>query len=295
MNYNDKVEKLLKLQYVSNLIMQKSISLRVAAIAISLAFLVGSAAWASHSWNGYHWARTSSPFTLNLVDSVTTGWNSYLKTTSDDWSVSTALDTTIVSGNDSSATRKRCSAVLGKDRVCNAAYGNNGWLGLAQVWVYSDGHIAQGVVKLNDTYFNTSTYNTPAWRNLVMCQEVGHTLGLAHVDEVFNNANLGTCMDYTNDPNGGPGGASETDPSNEHPNAHDYTQLESIYAHLTDAFNSFSNAASTAKATNAADINTSSPKEWGKAVKQDARGKNSLYERDLGNGEKLFTFVVWAD
>lgn len=250
---------------------------------------------ATHSWNGYHWARTSNPFTLNLVDSVTTGWNSYLGTTSTDWSVSTVLDTTIVSGNDSNSTRKRCPAVLGKDRICNAAYGNNGWLGIATVWTYSDGHIAQGTVKVNDTYFNKSPYNTPAWKNLVMCQEVGHTLGLGHVDEVFNNTNLGTCMDYTNDPDGGLGGFSATDPSNEHPNGHDYTQLESIYGHLTDTFDSFFNAAFTGKAVHATDIDTSDPKEWGKAVKRDARGNNSLYERDLGNGEKLFTFVIWAE
>lgn len=265
-------------------------------IVLAVAFiLAGSVANATHSWNGYHWARTSSPFTLKLVDSVTSGWNSYLGTTSSDWSVSTMLDTTIVSGSDSNSTRKRCPAVLGQDRICNAAYGNNGWLGLAQVWVYSDGHIAQGVVKLNDTYFNTSTYNTPAWRNLVMCQEVGHTFGLNHQDEIFDNPNLGTCMDYTNDPDGGPGGASSTDPSNEHPDTHDYTQLESIYAHLTDTFNSFSTVASTVKGSNATDVDTSNPKEWGRAVKKDGHGRNSLYERSLGNGEKLFTFVVWAD
>ena len=52
--------------------------------------------------------------------------------------------------------------------------------------------------EVNDTYFNTAKYNTPVWRNLVMCQEVGHTLGLDHQDEIFDNVNLGTCMDYTN-------------------------------------------------------------------------------------------------
>ncbi len=50
-----------------------------------------------------------------------------------------------------------------------------------------------------------------------MCQEVGHTLGLDHQDEVFDNPNLETCMDYTNDPS-----------TNQHPNAHDYDQLATI-------------------------------------------------------------------
>src|SRR4029453_1923478 len=64
-------------------------------------------------------------------------------------------------------------------------------------------------------------YNSNAWRQLVTCQEVGHTFGLDHQDENFTNANLGTCMDYTNDPS-----------TNQHPNQHDYDQLEAIYAHL---------------------------------------------------------------
>ena len=100
------------------------------------------------------------------------------------------------------------------------AYGNNGWLGIAQIWA-SGSHITQGVVKLNDTYFNTPTYDTGSWRQFVMCQEIGHTFGLDHQDENFNNANLGSCMDYTNNPS-----------SNQHPNTHDYDQLESIYSHV---------------------------------------------------------------
>jgi predicted Zn-dependent protease len=59
----------------------------------------------------------------------------------------------------------------------------------------SGSHIVQGTTKVNDTYFNTATYNTRAWRQLVMCQEVGHTFGLDHQDETFNNPNLGSCMD----------------------------------------------------------------------------------------------------
>jgi hypothetical protein len=132
--------------------------------------LTASVASADHSWNGYHWARQSNLFTLKLVDSVTSTWDSYLETTSADWSVSDVLDTTIVAGDTGSGTRKKCPAPTGQVRVCNSAYGFNGWLGIAQIWVYSDGHIAKGINKLNDSYFNTSTYNTPAWRNLVMCQ-----------------------------------------------------------------------------------------------------------------------------
>ena len=71
------------------------------------------------------------------------------------------------------------------------------------------------------TDFNTPTYNTPAWRQMVTCQEIGHTFGLDHQDENFNNPNLGTCMDYTSNPS-----------TNMHPNQHDYDQLVTIYSHL---------------------------------------------------------------
>lgn len=60
-----------------------------------------------------------------------------------------------------------------------------------------------------------------------MCQEIAHDFGLDHQDENFSNQNLGSCMDYTNDPDGG----GAYGPSNERPNQHDFDQLVSIYAH----------------------------------------------------------------
>jgi hypothetical protein len=266
------------------------------------AILVGSAAVAyaqapvpkdgpitiqNHSWNGYHWARTSNPFTLKVGDNATTSaWDSSLATTSADWSLSTVLDTPIVAGR---AKGKNCRPTSGQVEVCNATYGNNGWLGIASVWVTGGTHITQGTAKLNDTYFNTPTYNTSAWRNLVMCQEVAHTFGLDHQDETFDNPNLGTCMDYTNDPDGGAGGASPNDPGNEHPNAHDYDELEVIYAHLDSTTTIGANAASKHPAAMNG-IDTSNPKEWGKLIHK--KGKHEVYEKDFGRGNKVRTWVI---
>src|SRR5215212_4522481 len=192
------------------------------ALALLLALAAFSpAAQANHSWGKYHWARQSNPFTLQLGDNVSgdnvsSGWDGYLRTTSSDWSVSSVLHTTVVPG-----TTTTCTPTIGRVEVCNAAYGTNGWLGLAQIWVGRRSHITAGTTKVNDTYFNTPTYDTTAWRNLVMCQEVGHTFGLDHQDETFDNPNLGTCMDYTNNPS-----------TNQHPNQHDYDELQIIYSHL---------------------------------------------------------------
>ena len=53
---------------------------------------------ANHSWNGFHWARQSNPFTVQLGDNVSGAWDSVLGTTASDWSQSTVLNTVIVPG-----------------------------------------------------------------------------------------------------------------------------------------------------------------------------------------------------
>jgi hypothetical protein len=257
-------------------------------VALFVVSIFGSVAEASHSWGNYHWARTANPFTLKLGDNVTSAWDAYLGVASTDWSVSSVLDTTVVPGL---TTAKLCKPTKGRVEVCNSAYGKNGWLGIAQIWISGD-HITQGVTKMNDTYFKTATYNTPAWKQMVVCQEIGHTFGLDHQDEDFNNANLGTCMDYTNDPSRNDGIGNNT-----HPNAHDYEQLETIYAHL-DSFTTVINTivgGGTGKNNNREDVIGSANADWGQPVRTNAQGRGILYKKDIGNGEEVFTFVVWAD
>lgn len=238
------------------------------------AFLFAFKANATHSWGGYHWARIANPFNLNLGDNVSLSWDAFLNTTSSDWSVSNVLGTSVVAGR---AANKNCKATSGRVEVCNSKYGNNGWLGVASIWIRGL-HITQGVVKVNDIYFNTPTYNTLAWRNLVMCQEVGHTLGLDHQDEDFNNPPLGTCMDYTSNPT-----------SNQHPNQHDYDMLELIYAHL-DSIATIKNTFSSTKF----EVDHNNISTLGKEIRTSKDKRTSLFEKDFGNGNKVFTFVIWA-
>jgi hypothetical protein len=233
-------------------------------LALSGALLTvaaGLPAYANHSWGGYHWARTSNPFTLKLGDNVTSAWDAYLSGASTDWSASAVLDTAIVAG--SAGNVKRCASKQGRVEVCNAKYGNNGWLGIAGISV-SGGHITSGYVKLNDTYFATATYNKPEWRRMVTCQEVAHTFGLDHQDEAFGNPNLGTCMDYTSNPLG--------PPSNEHPNQHDFDQLVTIYTH-TDSTTT---------------VGQSAPASQGKP----SRSRVSDVDKH-GNG--TVTWILWAN
>ena len=244
---------------------------------------------ANHAWGNYHWARTSNPFALKVIDSTTPAWDSYRTAAQADWSSSTAFDLVGDTGkaDDSSRTRQRCRVQTGEVRVCNYTYGQTGWLGIASIWISGD-HITGGTVKNNDTYFNMQSYNTPAWRQFVVCQEIGHTFGLAHQDENFSNANLGSCMDYTNNPS-----------TNQHPNQHDYAQLESIYGHLDGSTTLASGttsggrgrfglgAADGALADDATDAEDALP-----AGATAAMGHH--FTRDLGNGQRIETFVLWA-
>src|SRR5213596_4419502 len=210
--------------------MRSRICLAVAAIA-AIAAVSAPAAFANHSWNGYHWARTANPFTIKLGDNVSGLWDGMLGTASSDWSQSSVLDTTVVPGG----TRpKPCKATSGRVEVCSASYGNTGWLGLAQIWITGGEHITQGIVKNNDYYFGNSSYqyNNTAEMQHVICQEIGHTFGLDHQDE--SGISLNTCMDYYHN-------TSASDIKSTHPNKHDYDELATIYAHL-DSFSTLSNA-----------------------------------------------------
>jgi hypothetical protein len=244
---------------------------------VLLAFAgVAPTALANHSWGGYHWARTANPFTLKIGDNVSGPWDSVLGTAVFDWNSSDVLNLTLVAGQ---ANPKNCRGTTGRVEVCNSTYGNNGWLGIASISITGGTHITKGTVKLNDTYFNTAQYNTTAWRNLVACQEIGHTFGLDHQDENFNNQNLGTCMDYTSDPS-----------TNQHPNKHDYDELDIIYQHL----DSTTTIGQSASSSSAPDIDHNNPRSWGQLVKLSGGGRTAIYELNLGGGSKIVTFVVWA-
>lgn len=229
-------------------------------------------AGATHAWGNYHWARTSNPFTLKVIDSTTPNWDDNLDIAISDWNSSSVMNLTKEAGSDTSTTRKRCPAVSGKIRVCNASYGNNGWLGLAQIWA-SGSHITQGTAKMNDSYLASASYNETN-RQHVMCQEVGHDFGLGHQDE--SGADLNTCMDYAN--------ALD----NPHPNAHDYAQLETIYAHLDSTTTIASAPAGFANADMHAQEN------WGEKVSEAADGRSAIFIRDFGNGFVVITHVTWA-
>lgn len=229
-------------------------------VALALGTVVAAAApaAANHSWGDYHWARSQNPFTMKVTDHVSTSWDAHLSAVSSDWSQSSVLDTSIVP----SFATKRCKPVSGRIEACSGRYGNNGWLGISQIWI-SGSHIVQSTVRVNDTYFALPQYNRVDARQSVLCMEVGHSLGLDHQD-----GSRDSCMDDL----------SSDWPEIMHPNTHDYQQLEAIYSH-TDG-----------SATVAA-----SRKNGNGGSGKARRVGRSLYVEELGKGRKLFTWVYWKD
>lgn len=175
-------------------------------IAAALALMLPSEAGASHSWNGFHWSNPSATASraLTISDRVSGDWDSVFGDVLSGWNASLGGRLTLVLGS-------------GKTSITTSSgsFGNNGWLGLAQVWL-KGGHISRAVVKLNDFYFDLDpTIDTPQARQQVFCQEAGHALGLDH-------QYADSCMNDLNDL------ASSPFP---YPNTHDGEQLASIYAH----------------------------------------------------------------
>lgn len=249
-------------------------------------------AGARHAWGKYHWARTANPFTIRVIDSMTTDWDDNLDQAMADWSQSTVLDLTKEAGNTDNATRQNCVAVQGKVHSCNYTYGTTGWSGLAQIWLTTGNHIIQGTAKMNDTY--AAGYAEVSKQHII-CQEIGHDWGLDHQSET--GADLDTCMDYAD---------AFDNPS---PNQGDYDQLLCIYDPATkgltltagphrcrgtghlDNFNSMTSNAQMPAGFANADVHAQ--ENWGEKVEDN--GKFAVFVRDFGSGYKIVTFVTWAN
>ncbi len=197
-----------------------------AIAAVALMAAVPAAALPTQSWNGYHWARTG-PLTIELGNNLGAAWQPYLTAAASQWSAASQIDFIVRPGRTNPTA---CNPVYGGVQVCSGNYGATGWLGYANVWL-ATGFIVQATVRLNDYYFGQTRYNTDAWRAMTACQEIGHTLGLAHNNTIRTDLNKGTCMDYTNDPTGTAGGVNGT-LANTAPAISDFLALDGIYFRL---------------------------------------------------------------
>jgi hypothetical protein len=264
-------------------------------LSVGLALASGVSLSASHSWGPYHWARTTASFDLALIDSTTSDWQTFVAVAAVDWSTSNVLNLVVeLDASADAKVRRQCRAPSGAVRVCNLAYGYNGWLGVAGISIDAAGHIVSGYTKLNDSYFSLASYNTPDWKQSVTCQELGHNLGLDHQDEDFNNTSLSSCMDYQTPPY----------PS---ANGHDFEQLAKIYGHL-DSYDSYAGGGgedtgggddgSGCKAPQGVGCNRAGGERnepdagWGLSLGR--RGARETFIRIDPDGTRHLTFVTWA-
>lgn len=270
------------------------------SLLVIVALVLAPAVYATHAWSDYHWARTSNPFDLILVNSTTADWDSYVPPAALEWSASTVstiptvLHFDVHTGDTSSKTRRQCRPTDGQVRICNLTYGATGWLGVAGIYTDANDHIVKAYTKLNDTYFATDYYNDPIWKQAVACQELGHDLGLDHQDEDFNNTPIDTCMDYR-------------DPPYRYPNDHDFEELAIIYGH-TDSYDSYDSGAPApsgggggnscnappGKGCNKGEDIGGSPgnSDWGKSLGR--HGQTEVFELVNPDGSRIITFVTWA-
>jgi hypothetical protein len=260
----------------------------------TLAVLAAGPASADHQWNNYHWAREANPLSLTVHTAVGGPWDTIVDTAISDWNLSSVIDFTRGDDLNGSVRTKKCNPLAGEILICSDTYGFRGWLGIATIWADGD-HITQGTTQVNDSYYNTPTYDTQSWRELVMCQELAHDIGLDHQDEAFNNPNLDTCMDYTNNPVG-----------NEHPNQHDYDMLAEMYAHLDEGGGDpppppcrggprqCGSGAMTFREVGKSHPAGQDMADWGRAIGHDSAGRPDTFLMDLGNGRKKITHVFWV-
>ena len=157
-----------------------------------------SIALASHAWSVYHWRSD------NLTPSVsdrTKGSFYDVGAAVEEWA---DLPATI---NPAITSKKNGNIKVSE---ANSIF----WLGLARVYLDENGHITKGEVKLNTAAL--ASYGPDA-ADHVLCQELGHILGLDHQnapDSCMNDqATLGSITS---------------------PNAHDADQLLAIYAHTDE-------------------------------------------------------------
>jgi len=244
---------------------------------------------------------------LKINTALSGAWPAIVQKSIGEWNVSTVLAFRQSSTNGTNfylykSTRgaTQCNPIAGQILVCSSSYGQLGWLGIATIWANGD-HITQATTKINDTYFSMSRYNTPYWRAMVSCQEVGHNFGLGHVNEIFTDKNTGSCMDYTNDPSGK---SAQNGPlENDAPNQHDYDMLKSMYAHFDST-----TTATSSTSTNFGERTVGQPApqskdyegsgdtaaEWGSATHRDTKGRPDTFVRRLADGTLKITHVLWA-
>jgi len=152
---------------------------------------------------------------LEIVNACEDKWTDFLNTAVQNWDNGFPLDPLTLSISRASYDPV-CEAITGKIKVCNADYGDTRWRGLNELMLNKQTNtIVSSTAKMNEFYLSTESDDQKLY---TMCHEMGHGFGLPHWDEDFFNEDMGTCMDYTNNPG-----------ANKKPDASNFLFLAQIY------------------------------------------------------------------
>jgi hypothetical protein len=239
----------------------------LAVLAIALVVVPVATSVAGTSAASYHWARKQSGFKLNVGDNLSGNWDQLLRRTLADWNKNDTVTLDKVGGR---TNPRDCRPVMGRVEVCNSEYGTQkGWLGLTQLYFDRSGHIEAATVQMNDSFLNSgSQYNTDAARRHTLCHELGHTIGLDHVNSrsCMNNSQHAV-FNYLK------------------PIRSDFRVLKRIYKHR-DGETTISGASVISEEPVAPASLPAEPRE--------PNATETVTVQTLDDGRKVVTFITWA-
>ena len=143
------------------------------------------------------WASNGRGLDLEILNALEEKWYAVFNEAVANWDVGAPIDSLTLT------TKKVdydmvCTPVPQTLKVCNGNYGNTRWRGLNEVLLNRRTNvIVSSTAKMNEYYLADESYDQWLY---TMCHEMGHGFGLPHWDEDFLNADMGNCMDYTQNP-----------------------------------------------------------------------------------------------
>jgi len=180
---------------------------------------IGGGGYGNQTMIGWKIGKNAGMLSLTVINALTEDWDEYFEVAVNDWNSGNPDVLDLKTTNEEAD--PQCVPKEGVMKVCNDDYGDTNWKGLNEM-LTQEGYIIASVAKMNERYLDETVVTNQDKlfheRKYTMCHEIGHGFGLPHQDEDFNNADLGTCMDYTHRPQ-----------NNLNPNQEDFDALNKLY------------------------------------------------------------------
>ncbi len=219
-----------------------------------------------------HWPHSTVPFQLTLINSAGPAvWNTHIKNALSDWQQAGPISYRKITGERIGSCELYPEAI----NVCSFKDANTWFLAYGQYVSWSaTGHIIAANMAFNDAAYNGSTeFNSPAWRNYIVCGYLGWTSGINFKPNPAGKST--SCMEWS--------AGSNTVANQQHPDRDDLGNMKVLYNHRDD--NSSSGFSSKTAQAN----NRTTPAQWGQKVGVSGDGLVETYKLDLGDGYQLVT------